>query len=148
MERNIDQTPDFPHGKELGYRKGCKCDDCTLAHRLKAQATRRNAKARLPKEPPPPRGPMEKTVRRELKEASDCQPPWVQTLHALAIMLAQQIDRASAEGGKESVISPLTARLTQILDRIRVPSPAKPGAQPAGVGDEAEDFVNGLTPMG
>jgi len=147
MERWIDPTPGFPHGKELGYRKGCKCDDCTLAHRLKAQATRRNAKARLPKEPPPPRGPMEKTVRRELKEASDCTPPWVQTLHQLAITLAQQIDKATRDG-RDAVVSPLTARLMQVLDRIKVAAPSRPGPQPAGIGDEAEDFVNGLTPMG
>lgn len=147
MEPWIDPTPDFPHGKELGYRKGCKCDPCRLAHKVKVQEDRASRKAKLPKEPPPPRGHMERTVRRELKEASACQPPWVQTMHALAIALAQQIDRATGAGGKESVISPLTARLMQVLDRIRVAGPAK-GDTPAGVGDEAEDFVNGLTPMG
>jgi hypothetical protein len=148
VERFVDPTLGYPHGEERGYARGCRCLDCTAAHTQRNRDVRAAKKAREATQPKHVRGQLEKTVRRELKNNSDCSPPWVETLHALAVLLAQQIDRAHDDGGKESVISPLTARLYQTLDRIRVAAPAKGSQSPAGVGDEAEDFVNGLTPMG
>ncbi|UKA57515.1 hypothetical protein [Arthrobacter sp. FW306-2-2C-D06B] len=82
-------------------------------------------------------------MRRELKEAAAFLPPWVQTLHALAVRTARAIDNAP-----DDKLSPLVARLVRVLDRIRAAGPVAPCPKPKSVGDEAEDFVNGLRKFG
>lgn len=87
-------------------------------------------------------------MRRELKGVADCTPPWVETLHDLALTNARAIDEA-VESGKIQSLPGLQGKLLDVLDRIRTAAPPAAGAKPApSVGDEAEDFVNGLTKFG
>jgi len=83
-------------------------------------------------------------VARELKEAAGCNPPWVQTLHELALLNARVIDQARARGPLQ-LISPMEGKLLEVLDRIRTAPPAMPKPSAA---DDVEAFVNGLTSLG
>ncbi len=78
-------------------------------------------------------------MRRELKEASGYTPPWVQTLHELAIHDAQVIDQV-LKNGPLTLLSPMQGKLLDVLDRIRTAPPSSP----VSGADEIEDFVNGL----
>lgn len=87
-------------------------------------------------------------MRRELKGVSDCRPPWVETLHELAITTARAVDEA-VESGKIQSLPGLQGKLLDVLDRIRTAARPAPGAKPApSVGDEAEEFVNALPKFG
>ncbi len=138
----------FEHGAK-GYRNGCGCQTCRDGQRLRIAEQREQRRQATPAATPPRRaGKVERTVRRELKGVSDCRPPWVETLHDLAIMNARAIDEA-VETGKIQSISALQGKLLDALDRIRTAAPPAAGVKPApSVGDEAEDFVNGLTKFG
>jgi hypothetical protein len=138
--------PSYPHG-ERGYYWGHRCDVCKAGHRDKVREDRRKRAAAEPKRRAGVAGEMERTVRRELKGASNNQPPWVETLNLMAITLAIQIDNAAAdETSKPQLLPALTAKLLVVLDRIKAAPMSKPGGMSGGgVGDEAEDFVNGLT---
>jgi hypothetical protein len=147
-ERPIIDLPDFPHGTEAGYNRGCGCDPCRLGRNKAVRernARRAAAKSAEPiTNPPIPhrRGPVEKNVRRELKGNSDYQPPWHETLNELAIQISIQLDKA-LEFGPATLVSPLTAKLVLVLDRIRSQSPAV-GGTPSEA-DDVEAFVNGLS---
>lgn len=145
--RPIFDAPDFPHGTK-GYRRGCGCEVCKNAHRMEANeynaSRRRTSKDGAAIRPA---GPVEKNVRRELKEASGFTPPWVQTLHSMALDLARAVDDA-AENGPKTLLSPLSGRLLDVLDRIRSVAPMPRGSTNPDVGDEAEDFVNGIHKLG
>jgi hypothetical protein len=79
-----------------------------------------------------------------LKEASGYTPPWVQTLHELAIHDAQVIDQV-LKNGPLTLLSPMQGKLLDVLDRIRTAPPSAPKASAA---DEVEDYVNGLGRLG
>lgn len=139
----------FEHGAK-GYRAGCGCQTCRDGQRLRIAEQRENRRLATPAATPPVHRPgkVERTVRRELKGVSDCRPPWVETLHEMAILTAKAVDEAS-ESGKVQSLPGLQGKLLDVLDRIRTAAPPAPGVKPAvSVGDEAEDFVNGLTKFG
>lgn len=138
----------FEHGAK-GYRNGCRCQTCRDGQRLRIAEQREQRKQATPAATPPHRpGKVERTVRRELKGVSDCRPPWVETLHDLALVTARAIDEA-VETGKIQSLPGLQGKLLDVLDRIRTAAPPAVGAKSAlSVGDEAEDFVNGLTKFG
>ena len=145
MEDRIIRDPDFSHGAN-GYQNGCRCQTCREGQRLRI-AEQRDKRRRAEAEPKPRAGRVERTVRRELKGLTD-RPPWSETLHDLALLTARAIDQAEEAGRVQSLPS-LTARLLDVLDRLRPagPRPVRSGA-PVSVGDEAEDFVNGLPKLG
>lgn len=147
-DRPIITESGFEHGAK-GYRNGCGCQTCRDGQRLRIAEQRENRKQATPAATPPHRaGKVERTVRRELKGVPDCRPPWVDTLHDLALVTARAIDEA-VETGKIQSLPGLQGKLLDILDRIRTAAPPSVGAKPApSVGDEAEDFVNGLTKFG
>lgn len=147
-DRPIITESGFEHGAK-GYRNGCGCQTCRDGQRLRIAEQRENRKqATAPATPPHKAGKVEQTVKRELKGVSDCRPPWVETLHDLALTNARAIDEA-VETGKIQSLPGLQGKLLDVLDRIRTAAPPAVGAKPApSVGDEAEDFVNGLTKFG
>lgn len=147
-DRPIITESGFEHGAK-GYRAGCGCQTCRDGQRLRIAEQRENRKQATPAATPPHRpGKVERTVRRELKGVPDCRPPWVDTLHELAVTTARAIDEA-VESGKVQSLPGLQGKLLDVLDRIRTaaPPPPRPKTEPS-VGDEAEEFVNGLTKFG
>ena len=148
-DRPVIKEPGFEHGAK-GYRNGCGCQTCRDGQRLRIAEQRENRRQATgaATEPPHRPGKVERTVRRELKGVSDCRPPWVETLHELAITTARAVDEAVKQDKIQSLPG-LQGKLLDVLDRIRSAAPVPAGAKPApSVGDEAEDFVNGLTKFG
>lgn len=148
-DRPIIRESGFEHGAR-GYRAGCGCVTCRDGQRLRIAEQREQRRLATPAATVAPHkaGRVERTVRRELKGVSDCRPPWVETLHELALTTARAIDEAVGTG-KVASLPGLQGKLLDVLDRIRTAAPPAAGAKPAvSVGDEAEDFVNALPKFG
>ena len=142
------------HGA-AGYRKGCKCSTCRAGHAEDARRYRARRKAGEPArvvEPPAPlisvpqpapsaaAGPVQRALEAELRRLIG-EPPWKNTLSALAVLNARLIDQAPALV-RLDLVSPLQFRMLDVLDRLRAIS-AAPG-KPRSTGDEAAAFLASL----
>lgn len=113
----------FEHGAK-GYPNGCGCQTCRDGQRLRIAEQLEQKRLATPPATPAVHKPgkVDRTVRRELKDVSDCRPPWVETLHDLALTNARAIDEA-VETGKIQSFQGLQGKLLDVLDRIRTAAP-------------------------
>lgn len=151
---------ELKHGNS-GYRRGCRCEVCRTGHtesnrawRKRKQAAAREvseveqaraqavadlerptdgSQAPLVIDPSLSDGPIEEALVEELaKLVGD--PPWKNTLGALARANARIVDQVPLHG-RLDVISGVQLRLLDILDRLRrTPSASPDGGVPAGWG--------------
>lgn len=83
---------------------------------------------------------MQRALEAELRRLIG-EPPWKNTLSALAVLNARLIDQAP-ELDRLDLVSPLQIRMLDVLDRLRAIS-AAPG-KPRSTGDEAAAFLASL----
>ena len=133
---------DIEHGRS-GYNAGCGCDVCRKANSeyLKEYRARKRAEKlaaagaqvppaveQPPAEQPAPgeRGPIEKALADDI-ERDDGEPKFLQ---AVALTVARSLDGA-VRTFRHDLVSPLSARLLDVGDRLFPPAPEDPEESPA-----------------
>jgi hypothetical protein len=96
------------HGTPSRYSQGCRCADCTEAHRLRAIDYRTRQQESEP-EPTAP-GQVEKAVQAELGELAVSRP----SLAAIALAMARVLDNPRAK----STQPPAAKVLTAVMDTL------------------------------
>jgi hypothetical protein len=96
------------HGTPSRYSQGCRCADCTEAHRLRA-IDYRTRKLESEPEPTSP-GPVEKAVQAELGGLAVSRP----SLAAIAVSMARILDNPRAK----STQPPAAKVLASVLDTL------------------------------